>query len=78
MELRARTENNRVVNFEGSADLIGQFVDVKIVDVFANSLRGELVRTEKDMDLRSVISPPTQMMAKTRREDELGVATFTP
>ncbi|MGU3844426.1 TRAM domain-containing protein, partial [Vibrio diabolicus] len=21
---------------------------------------------------------PTQMMAKTRREDELGVATFTP
>ncbi|HBK5919807.1 TPA: tRNA (N6-isopentenyl adenosine(37)-C2)-methylthiotransferase MiaB [Vibrio alginolyticus] len=77
MELRARTENNRVVNFEGSTDLIGQFVDVKIVDVFANSLRGELVRTEKDMDLRSVISP-TQMMAKTRREDELGVATFTP
>ncbi|EIT7140353.1 tRNA (N6-isopentenyl adenosine(37)-C2)-methylthiotransferase MiaB [Vibrio parahaemolyticus] len=77
MELRARTENNRVVNFEGSPDLIGQFVDVKITDVFANSLRGELVRTEKDMDLRSVISP-TQMMAKTRREDELGVATFTP
>ncbi|ELA8199240.1 tRNA (N6-isopentenyl adenosine(37)-C2)-methylthiotransferase MiaB [Vibrio parahaemolyticus] len=77
MELRARTENNRVVNFEGSADLIGQFVDVKITDVFANSLRGELVRTEKDMDLRNVISP-TQMMAKTRREDELGVATFTP
>ncbi|WP_063345431.1 tRNA (N6-isopentenyl adenosine(37)-C2)-methylthiotransferase MiaB [Vibrio jasicida] len=77
MELRARTENNRVVNFEGSADLIGQFVDVKITDVFANSLRGELVRTERDMDLRSVISP-MQMMAKTRREDELGVATFTP
>ncbi|MCG9786102.1 tRNA (N6-isopentenyl adenosine(37)-C2)-methylthiotransferase MiaB [Vibrio mediterranei] len=77
MELRARTENNRVVNFEGGAELIGQFVDVKITDVFANSLRGELVRTEKDMDLRSVISP-TQMMAKTKREDELGVATFTP
>ncbi|SON49403.1 tRNA (N6-isopentenyl adenosine(37)-C2)-methylthiotransferase MiaB [Vibrio tapetis] len=77
MELRARTENNRVVNFEGSADLIGQFVDVKIVDVFTNSLRGELIRTEKDMDLRIVMSP-TQMMAKTRREDELGVATFTP
>ncbi len=77
MELRARTENNRVVNFEGNADLIGQFVDVKITDVFANSLRGELVRTEKDMDLRSIISP-TQMMANTKREDELGVATFTP
>jgi len=77
MELRARTENNRVVNFEGSADLIGQFVDVTITDVFANSLRGELVRTEKDMDLRTIISP-TQMMARTKREDELGVATFTP
>ncbi len=77
MELRARTENNRVVNFEGSADLIGQFVDVKITDVFANSLRGEIVRTEKDMDLRTIISP-TQMMAKTKHEDELGVATFTP
>ncbi len=35
MELRARTENNRVVNFEGGAELIGQFVDVKITDVFA-------------------------------------------
>ena len=77
MELRARTENNRVVNFEGNAELIGQFVDVKITDVFANSLRGEIVRTEKDMDLRTVISP-TQMMAKTKREDELGVVTFTP
>jgi len=77
MELRARTENSRVVNFEGSADLIGQFVDVKITEVFANSLRGEVVRTEKDMDLRTMISP-TQMMAKTKHEDELGVATFTP
>ena len=77
MELRARTENNRVVNFEGSADLIGQFVDVKITDVFTNSLRGELVRTEKQMNLR-VATSPTAMMEKTRKEDELGVATYTP
>lgn len=77
MELRGRTENNRVVNFEGSPDLIGQFVDVKIVDVFSNSLRGELIRTESEMNLRVVISP-SQMMAKTRREDALGVASFTP
>ncbi|MGF1845477.1 tRNA (N6-isopentenyl adenosine(37)-C2)-methylthiotransferase MiaB, partial [Vibrio lentus] len=34
MELRGRTENSRVVNFEGSADLIGQFVDVKITEVY--------------------------------------------
>jgi tRNA-2-methylthio-N6-dimethylallyladenosine synthase len=77
MELRARTENNRVVNFEGSIDLIGQFVDVKITDVFTNSLRGELVRTEKEMALR-VSTTPAEMMLKSRKEDELGVATFTP
>lgn len=77
MELRARTENNRVVNFEGSADLIGQFVDVNITDVFSNSLRGDLVRTEQDMDLR-IATTPTDMMLKSRKEDELGVATFTP
>ncbi|WP_413283949.1 tRNA (N6-isopentenyl adenosine(37)-C2)-methylthiotransferase MiaB [Vibrio sp. MA40-2] len=77
MELRARTENNRVVNFEGSADLIGQFVDVKITDVFSNSLRGELVRTEKEMQLR-IATSPVEMMKKSRKEDELGVATFTP
>ena len=77
MELRGRTENNRVVNFVGSADLIGQFVDVKITDVFPNSLRGELIRTEQEMDLREITSP-TEMMEKTRREDELGVATYTP
>jgi len=77
MELRARTENNRVVNFEGSADLIGQFVDVNITDVFSNSLRGDLVRTEQDMNLR-IATTPTDMMLKSRKEDELGVATFTP
>ncbi|MEB5561250.1 tRNA (N6-isopentenyl adenosine(37)-C2)-methylthiotransferase MiaB [Vibrio cholerae] len=77
MELRGRTENNRVVNFEGSPDLIGQFVDVKIVDVFPNSLRGELLRTEQVMNLR-IATSPSEMKAKTRREDELGVATFTP
>ncbi|EGR1125290.1 tRNA (N6-isopentenyl adenosine(37)-C2)-methylthiotransferase MiaB [Vibrio cholerae] len=77
MELRGRTENNRVVNFEGSPNLIGQFVDVKIVDVFPNSLRGELLRTEQEMNLR-IATSPSEMKAKTRREDELGVATFTP
>ncbi|MDA9556259.1 tRNA (N6-isopentenyl adenosine(37)-C2)-methylthiotransferase MiaB [Vibrio sp.] len=77
MELRGRTENSRVVNFEGSPDLIGQFVDVKIVDVFANSLRGELVRTEAEMGLR-ISTSPAEMKKKTKREDDLGVTTFTP
>ncbi|AJR07718.1 tRNA (N6-isopentenyl adenosine(37)-C2)-methylthiotransferase MiaB [Photobacterium gaetbulicola] len=77
MELRGRTENNRVVNFEGSPELIGQFVDVKITDVFTNSLRGELVRTEAEMDLRVAMSP-AEVMEKTRKEDELGVGVYTP
>ncbi len=43
MELKGRTENNRVVNFAGSHRLIGDFVNVKITDIFANSLRGILL-----------------------------------
>ncbi|MGB6977328.1 MAG: tRNA (N6-isopentenyl adenosine(37)-C2)-methylthiotransferase MiaB [Gammaproteobacteria bacterium] len=41
-ELFGRTENNRVVNFQGSPDLIGQLLDIKITGVSANTLRGEL------------------------------------
>ncbi|QCU90775.1 tRNA (N6-isopentenyl adenosine(37)-C2)-methylthiotransferase MiaB [Thiomicrorhabdus sediminis] len=44
-EVAGRTENNRVVNFEGSPDLIGQFVDVKILEAYTNSLKGEVVAT---------------------------------
>ncbi|SNT15009.1 tRNA-i(6)A37 thiotransferase enzyme MiaB [Noviherbaspirillum humi] len=45
-ELQGRTENNRVVNFDGgpnAARLIGQILDVNIVKAFPHSLRGELV-----------------------------------
>ena len=42
-ELAARTDNNRVVNFVGTADLIGQFIDVKITQVVRHTLRGEKV-----------------------------------
>jgi len=42
-QLAGRTENNRVVNFDGSADLIGQFVDLRITEALPNSLRGELL-----------------------------------
>ena len=44
-ELSGRTENNRVVNFAGSAALIGQFAEVRITAALPNSLRGELVTT---------------------------------
>ncbi|CCG86597.1 UPF0004 protein [Erwinia piriflorinigrans CFBP 5888] len=77
MELSGRTECNRVVNFEGSPEHIGKFVDVEITDVYANSLRGILLRGEHQMDLRT-IETPASVIARTRKEDELGVATWLP
>jgi tRNA-2-methylthio-N6-dimethylallyladenosine synthase len=41
-ELAGRTENNRVVNFLGPAELVGRMVDVTITAALANSLRGRL------------------------------------
>lgn len=38
-----RTENNRVVNFGGDKELIGQFVDVTITEAGTNSLQAELI-----------------------------------
>lgn len=43
-QLQGRTENNRVVNFTHDNDeLIGRFVDVKIIAAFPNSLVGEFI-----------------------------------
>jgi tRNA-2-methylthio-N6-dimethylallyladenosine synthase len=45
-ELQGRSENNRVVNFDGGpngARLVGQMIDVNIVQAYPHSLRGELV-----------------------------------
>lgn len=42
-QLAGRTENNRVVNFTADAQLIGQFVTVKITEALPNSLRGEII-----------------------------------
>jgi tRNA-2-methylthio-N6-dimethylallyladenosine synthase len=38
-----RTENNRVVNFDGSRALMGRFVEVRITEALPNSLRGRLL-----------------------------------
>lgn len=77
MELTGRTECNRVVNFEGTPDMIGKFVDVEIVDVYANSLRGVVVRTEDQMALRLHESPQS-VIARTRKENEIGVGMYQP
>ncbi|NLS52307.1 tRNA (N6-isopentenyl adenosine(37)-C2)-methylthiotransferase MiaB [Hafnia alvei] len=77
MEISGRTENNRMVNFEGSPELVGTFVDVEITEVRTNSLRGVLVRTEDQMDLR-VHESPESVIARTRKEDALGVGSYQP
>jgi tRNA-2-methylthio-N6-dimethylallyladenosine synthase len=83
MELRGRTENNRIVNFVAPHPVIGQFVDVNITDVYANSLRGKLVRQESEMGLR-IANSPADILANSHHQasenlvNELGVATFTP
>ncbi|QSX39921.1 tRNA (N6-isopentenyl adenosine(37)-C2)-methylthiotransferase MiaB [Shewanella cyperi] len=77
MELRGRTENNRVVNFEGQPKHIGSFVDVEIVDVYTNSLRGKFIRGEDEMDLRRSLRPE-DILAKRQQDDALGVSKFIP
>ena len=41
-QLAGRTENNRVVHFDGDRRLIGQFVDIIITEALSNSLRGRM------------------------------------
>ncbi len=41
--LSARTDNNRIVNFRGGAELIDKMVRVQITDVYPHTLGGELV-----------------------------------
>ncbi|NVO06404.1 MAG: tRNA (N6-isopentenyl adenosine(37)-C2)-methylthiotransferase MiaB [Rhodoferax sp.] len=43
-ELMGRTECNRVVNFAGSARLVGQMVDVRITETRSYTLRGEVLQ----------------------------------
>ncbi len=42
-ELAGRLDNNRIVNFIGTPEMVGHFADVKITAVWAYTLRGELV-----------------------------------
>jgi tRNA-2-methylthio-N6-dimethylallyladenosine synthase len=58
--------------------MIGKFVDVEITEVATNnSLRGKVVRTEDEMGLR-VIEAPASVIARTRKENEIGVGLYQP
>ena len=47
-----RTENNRVVNFDGPKSLIGQFAQVEITEALPNSLRGRMISVSGDEKLK--------------------------
>ncbi|WP_395375366.1 tRNA (N6-isopentenyl adenosine(37)-C2)-methylthiotransferase MiaB [Marinicella sp. W31] len=45
-QLAGKTENNRVVNFDGNERLIGHMVDVTITEALRNSLRGTILTND--------------------------------
>jgi tRNA-2-methylthio-N6-dimethylallyladenosine synthase len=47
--LAGRTANNRWVNFDGPASLIGRFADVTITEAQVNSLRGRLAESGRSV-----------------------------
>jgi tRNA-2-methylthio-N6-dimethylallyladenosine synthase len=49
-EMAGRTEDNRVVNFPAHPRLIGRFVRVRITEALSNSLRGELIDLDSELE----------------------------
>jgi len=49
-ELFGRSNNNKIINFAGTKGLIGQFVDIKITELRANTLHGDLLRKTKNLN----------------------------
>jgi tRNA-2-methylthio-N6-dimethylallyladenosine synthase len=55
-QMAGRSENNRVVNFDAGAELIGRFVTVRITEALPNSLRGTLVAEDDDAGAVSMVN----------------------
>jgi tRNA-2-methylthio-N6-dimethylallyladenosine synthase len=55
-QMAGRTENNRVVNFDGHARLIGKFVDLQITEALPNSLRGYVIAVESEMERMKMVA----------------------
>jgi tRNA-2-methylthio-N6-dimethylallyladenosine synthase len=51
-DVTGRTRSNKIVNFEGSLDLVGKILPIKILKAYPHSLRGEIRSFE--------FGPPTQ------------------
>ncbi len=45
-QLAGRTENNRVVNFDGNPRLIGELIDVEITQAYRNSLQAKIITND--------------------------------
>ncbi len=41
-DMTGRTRSNKIVNFKGDSDLVGKLVQVRIIQGYAHSLRGEI------------------------------------
>ncbi|MDR3427598.1 MULTISPECIES: tRNA (N6-isopentenyl adenosine(37)-C2)-methylthiotransferase MiaB [Silvimonas] len=46
-QLAGRTDNNRIVNFDGNARLLNTFVNVRVTAALPHSLKGEIVTVER-------------------------------
>jgi len=46
-ELFGRSNNNKIINFAGTKNLIGQFVDIKITELRTNTLHGNLLGKQR-------------------------------
>ncbi|VAW82772.1 tRNA-i(6)A37 methylthiotransferase [hydrothermal vent metagenome] len=55
-QMAGRTENNRVVNFDGGRDLIGRFVRVCIIEALPNSLRGDFIALDDPLTADSLVN----------------------
>ncbi|MCD8340504.1 MAG: tRNA (N6-isopentenyl adenosine(37)-C2)-methylthiotransferase MiaB, partial [Burkholderiales bacterium] len=45
-QLSARTDNNRIITFDGPESLIGKTIDVEVTDVYPHTLGGTLINAE--------------------------------
>ncbi|AKH38028.1 MULTISPECIES: tRNA (N6-isopentenyl adenosine(37)-C2)-methylthiotransferase MiaB [Nitrosomonas] len=50
-ELCGRTDNNRVVNFAGTPDLVGHFINIRVTAALSHSLRGEIIHESRSIGL---------------------------
>jgi len=56
-DVTGRTRSNKIVNFEGDLELVGQLIPARITKVFPHSLRGEIISAQDPSicNLRSII-----------------------